>query len=80
MKKYIHIMQGMKIGEFSSKLKALKEAKKANDRWLEYKQYCLDNDEVYADTSIEVYEEEKVGRKTISRLIWDAYGKVESNN
>lgn len=57
-KEYVLVSQGMVIYKTKDKLKAEKIMNKENDKFYKYKQQCLDNYEPYADTEIEMFEEE----------------------
>lgn len=59
MTKYILLSQGIKIFETYDKDEAESIACRNNDKWLDYKQECLDNYEPYADNEIEIIEEEE---------------------
>lgn len=59
MTKYVLVSQGIKIFETYDKNKAIAMMYDGNDKWLDYKQECLDNHEPYADNEIEMFEEEE---------------------
>lgn len=52
---YVLVSQGIAIGWFLSKENALMEAKESNERWLGYKQRCLENHMPYADNAVYVF-------------------------
>lgn len=57
-KEYVLVSQGMVIYRTKNKSKAEKIMNKENDKFYEYKQQCLENYETYADTEIEMFEED----------------------
>lgn len=59
MTKYVLVSQGIKIFETYDKNEAIAMMCAGNDKWLDYKQECLDNHEPYADNEIEMFEEEE---------------------
>lgn len=59
MTKYVLVSQGIKIFATYDKNKAIAMMYDGNDKWLDYKQECLDNHEPYADNEIEMFEEEE---------------------
>lgn len=59
MTKYVLVSQGIKIFETYDKNEAIVMTHDGNDKWLDYKQECLDNHEPYADNEIEMFEEEE---------------------
>lgn len=67
---YVLVSQGIAIGWRSTKEEALLEAQKSNKWFLDYKQYCLDNYEPYADNAVYVFYQ--------GELIADEYGEVHN--
>lgn len=59
MTKYVLVSQGIKIFETYDKNEAIAMMYDGNDKWLDYKQKCLDSHEPYADNEIEMFEEEE---------------------
>lgn len=65
---YVLVSQGIVIDWYYTKELALREARKSNERWLTYKQVCLENHVPYADNAVYVYYH--------SELIADPYGEI----
>lgn len=59
MVKYVLVSQGVKIYETYNRDEAAEIVSNGNNKWLDYKQECLDNHEPYADNEIEIFEEEE---------------------
>lgn len=68
---YVLVSQGIVIAWFLSKETALREAKESNDRWLAYKQDCLENHERYADNAVYVFYK--------GEMIANEWGEVKSD-
>ena len=66
---YVLVSQGIPIYWCYSKEVALEKAKKNNEFFLQYKQYCFDNDEPYADNAVYVFYR--------GEMIADEYGEVK---
>lgn len=66
---YVLVSQGVVIDWYFLKETALMMAEKSNNRFLEYKQQCLDNGSPYADNAVYVYYK--------GELIANEYGEVQ---
>ena len=55
---YILVSQGIKIFETKSYLEAKEMMNIMNEDYYDYKQWCLDNNEPYADNEVFLYKEE----------------------
>ena len=66
---YVLVSQGIAIDYYFVKELALREARKSNERFLEYKQECLDRHIPYADNAVYVYYH--------GEMIANQYGEVQ---
>ncbi len=60
LKEYVLLSQGIEIYRTKNKEEAEKIMNDENHDWYQYKQECLDNNESYADNSIEMFEEDLI--------------------
>lgn len=60
VKYYVLVSQGIEIFRTTCKEEAEKIMNESNKEYYDYKQWCEDNYEYYADTEVFMYEEEVI--------------------
>ena len=58
MKQYVLVSQGIEIFRTTNKKEAEKIMNDENSDWYKYKNECIENNELYADNYVEMFEEE----------------------